>query len=116
MIAWGAMALSILTGGRVDYLPGARRPWHIEAFGRVARGKTLDEVLNRLLHNPGRVINRAALERGELVLNVENLCWALVEFGKACEKSALAIRIAPGGGNPYTFPSQDKVEKGSRLL
>lgn len=49
MTAWGALALSILTAGRIDYLPGARRPWHVEAFGRIARGRTFDEMMGNLL-------------------------------------------------------------------
>lgn len=43
MIWFGAMLLTILTGGRIDYLPGAHRPWVVDfsAARQQGHGKTL---------------------------------------------------------------------------
>ena len=89
LVAWGAFALCILTGGAVDYLPGARRPWLIEAFGRQARGRTLDEVLNRLMHRPGRVIHSSEREALILADYVEMSVKKLLEISETCGKSRL---------------------------
>jgi hypothetical protein len=42
-----AFLLSVLSSGRVDYLPGARRPWVVDwrKGRRVGRGRTLVEAV-----------------------------------------------------------------------
>ncbi len=39
----GALLLTILTAGRIDYLPGAHRPWVVDFFRtkQQGHGKTL---------------------------------------------------------------------------
>ena len=42
MAFWWAMLLTLLTGGRIDYLPGARRPWVVDTRrGYQGRGASL---------------------------------------------------------------------------
>lgn len=49
--AWDAWTIlvSLVTGGRVDYLSDARRPWVVQRgrWGRISRGRTL---LGALVH------------------------------------------------------------------
>ncbi len=97
--AWkcvGSAALSILTGGRVDYLPGARRPWHIEAFGRVARGKSLEETLHSFFHRSSRTVHSSELKGLYLPIDVEKVRAALVEYSKTTGKK-LECRLLPLG-------------------
>jgi hypothetical protein len=50
MILFTALVLSLLTGGRVDYLPDARRPWVVDfRHGRIGRGRTLYEAVRNYL-------------------------------------------------------------------
>lgn len=47
MMFWFAFALSLMTNGRVDYLPEARRPWiaDFRRMRRVGRGRSLAGAL-----------------------------------------------------------------------
>lgn len=47
--------LSVLSGGRIDYLPGARRPWIVDwdKTKPVGRGKTLVEAIRQHLSPVG---------------------------------------------------------------